>query len=132
MSLRAASRLGPGGHRRVQGRSREVAVPAGNRRCRAWEVWIGRLAEGEGALSITAPTPSHGALMTRALHRTEPSMITVETVSAPPWAHEVLTRGKRDFVGNAWVPLLELFAQFRADQARSCAYKLRNSGEAAR
>src|SRR4029453_17656652 len=35
-------------------------------------------------------------LMTRAFHRTEPSTITAETASAPPWAHEVLTRGKRD------------------------------------
>jgi hypothetical protein len=29
---------------------------------------------------------------------------------------------------HTWTPYAQAFVQFRADQARSCAYKLRNSG----
>src|SRR4030095_1381535 len=55
-------------------------------------------------------------LMTRAFPRTEPSTITAETASAPPWAHEVLTRGKREFVGTRLGPSARAF---RAVQSRS-------------
>ena len=37
-------------------------------------------------------------------------------------------QGEHEFVGTRPDPLRKAFVQFRADQARSCAYKLRNPG----
>ena len=44
------------------------------------------------------------------------------------WAHEALTRENMSSWAHARTPYAQAFVQFRADQARSCAYKLRNSG----
>src|SRR5918996_5511930 len=44
-------------------------------------------------------------------------------------AHEALTQGEHEFVGTHPDRHTQAFVQLRADQARSCAYKLRNSGK---
>jgi hypothetical protein len=44
------------------------------------------------------------------------------------WAQEALTKENMSSWAHARAPYGQAFVHFRADQASSCAYKLRNSG----